>query len=371
MRYLICFWLCLLAGSSWGQDGLSAKADPYTLADFLIYNPDLAHRVDELFAELDDSQRVAQLIVPAIGRLGKPTKHIRGLVQRQRIGGLLLLNGTREQFSAWVQEFDSTLLAAGGLPLLYSADAEPSLINRKIIGSTTVPVTSSIKTIADNEAIARTISQDLLEIGIRHNYAPVTDVSTANRAIGNRAYSASADTVQQMNASFIASSQAMGVAATAKHFPGHGLVKGDSHKQLVYINDSLEELGNYPPLIAAGVASVMVGHIAIRGHPDYDTEGLPASLSRRLITGLLKEELGFRGLVVTDAMNMQAVSALERAEILALRAGVDQILMAAGDEEALLADIIMEMYLDKAFKRQVYVSVKKVIRLKLCLGIIR
>lgn len=355
------------------QDSLSAKAGSgkhYSLDDFYRYDPELAHRVDEVFAELNDSQRVAQMIVPAIGRYGKEDAHIRKMVQQQAIGGLLLLNGTKAECKAWVQEMDSITKAVGGLPLLYTADAEPSLINRKIKGTRPVPVTSSLQSIPENQRIAELISQELLEIGIRQNYAPVTDVSTSNRAIGNRSYSANADTVQMMNASFIHVSQKMGVAATAKHFPGHGLVTGDSHHRLVYIKDSLMELGNYPPLIEKGVISVMVGHIALEDANGIDTENMPATLSRAVVTDLLKGELGFSGLVVTDALNMKAVSEINKAPVKAIQAGCDQVLMPEMNEAELRDQILVAMYLDKELERQVFISVKKIIRLKLCLGLI-
>lgn len=363
--FFFAFLLCAVF-SVQAQDSLSR----FTLEDFYRYDPELAHRVDEVFAEMNDSQRVAQMIVPAIGRYGKEEAHIREMVRKQAIGGLLLLNGSKEECKRWVREMDSISQAVGGLPLLYTADAEPSLINRKIKGTRPVPVTSDLQSIAENQRVAELISKELLEIGIRQNYAPVTDVSTSNQAIGNRSYSADPVVVQEMNAAFIAVSQQMGVAATAKHFPGHGLVKGDSHHRLVYIQDSLRELGNYPPLIEKGVISIMVGHIALEDANGIDTEDMPATLSREVVTDLLKEQLGFTGLVVTDALNMKAVSAINKAAVKAVQAGCDQILMPEMNEAELRDQLLVAMYLDKELERQVFISVKKIIRLKLCLGLI-
>ncbi len=338
-------------------------------AAFFSYNPYLEYRVDEIFQHLTDTQRVGQLIVPAAGRLGQPDDTLRKYIAKGYIGGILLLNGDKERFKQLVASFNALNLLTNGVPLLYSADAEPSLVNRKIAGTQPVGKTNTITSSAMADSVARVIGNDLLEIGIRHNYAPVTDVGNDNSAIGNRSFGPHPDTVVKYNQAFINATQAMGIVATAKHFPGHGLVKGDTHKKLVYIDGTLTEANNYKPLIANHVLSIMVGHIAVTGHPQYDTDGLPASLSRVVVTNLLKRELGFKGLVVTDALNMGAVSTIPQSALLALQAGCDQVLM-PGQVPQLVENTLLEMYTNEAFKAQIYTSVKKVIRLKLFLGLI-
>jgi beta-N-acetylhexosaminidase len=348
----------------------SQTLHPYTLEDFFREDNMLDQQVEQIFNRLTPEQRVGQLIVPAAGRLGKPDAQLDELVRKGWVGGLILLNGSVESFKKYVQRFDSISQANGHLPLVYSADAEPSLINRKISGTTPVPKTAELKDTTEVLAVAHTIAHQLKDIGILYNYAPVTDLSLQNAAIGNRSFGSDPDKVERMNRAFILTSQADGVAATAKHFPGHGLVKGDTHKKLVFIDGPLQEVGVYKGLIASGVASIMVGHIAVQNNPKYHTEGLPATLSRAIVTDLLKKEMGFKGIVTTDAMNMAAVAVIPQASLKAVKAGNDMILMPPNEKESLFA-ILAEMDKDAAFKKQVHESVKKIIRFKLALGVIR
>jgi beta-N-acetylhexosaminidase len=169
---------------------------------------------------------------------------------------------------------------------------------------------------------------------------------------------------------FIQTTQQMGLIATAKHFPGHGYVKGDSHVQLIYIDGQMQEVDTYKPLIQNGVLSVMVGHIAVVNNEEYNTEGLPASCSRKIVTDLLKTQLGFKGLVVTDAMNMGALNKIPQSTLKAVQAGCDMILMPP-NETALVNAVLKEMATNEAFKSQVYTSVKKILRAKLCLGMLQ
>ncbi len=115
--------------------------------------------------------------------------------------------------------------------------------------------------------------------------------------------------------------------------------------------------------------SIMVGHIAVENNPAYNTNGMPATLSRKIVTGLLKDEMGFKGIITTDAMNMGAVASIPDAGLQAVKAGNDMILMPLNEKELAYA-ILAEMDKDPAFKEQVYESVKKIIRMKLAAGLI-
>jgi beta-N-acetylhexosaminidase len=343
---------------------------PFTLEDFYRQDKMLDQQVEQIFSRMSDEQRVGQMIVPAAGRLGKPDAQLDELARKGWIGGVILLNGTVESFKNYVHRYDSISKANGHLPLVYSADAEPSLINRKITGSVQVPKTAELKDTAEVMAVAHTIAHQLKDIGILYNYAPVTDLSLQNAAIGNRSFGSDPAHVERMNRVFITTSQADGVATTAKHFPGHGLVKGDTHKKLVFIDGPMKEVDVYNGLIEAGVASIMVGHIAVQNNLKYNTNGQPATLSRAIVTDLLKKEMGFKGIITTDAMNMGAVAAIPNSSLLAAQAGNDIILMPNNEKEAVFS-ILAQMDKDAAFKQQVYDSVKKIIRFKLALGVIR
>ncbi|MGB3617572.1 MAG: glycoside hydrolase family 3 N-terminal domain-containing protein [Catalinimonas sp.] len=346
----------------------AAHAQSYTLADFYRYKPTLEHRTDQIFDALTDAQRVGQMIVPAVGRLGKPTAHVAKLIGEGKVGGVLLLNGEKESFTALTENLNDLAVQNGHPPLLFTADAEPSLVNRKISGTTKVPTTAALTDTTEVRRVARTIAADLKAIGVMQNYAPVLDVSPNNEAIGNRSFGSDPARVVEMNRAFVDATQAAGVAATVKHFPGHGLVRGDTHHQLVYIDGEMREVDNYRPLIEAGALSVMVAHIAVQNEGTYDTDGAAASTSRRIVTDLLKEELGFRGVIVTDAMNMGAVSKDADAPLKAVRAGCDMILMPV-DEQRLHASVLRAMSDDAALRDQVHTSVRKIIRMKLCLGL--
>ncbi|SDM21645.1 beta-N-acetylhexosaminidase [Catalinimonas alkaloidigena] len=342
----------------------------YSLETFYQYQPALEHRVDQIFQTLSDTQRVGQMIIPSVGKLGKPEAYVANLVRKGQAGGILLLGGSKEGFTEQVRRLNKIAQDNRQLPIMFSTDAEPTLLPKKISGATPVPKTSALRNQEEAGMVASTISQDLLDIGVRHNFAPVADLSKNQEIIGARSFGANPDTVAAMNWAFMRASQRAGVVATAKHFPGHGLVQGDSHHKLVFINGPMQEVDVYRPLIDSGVVSVMVGHIAVENNPDYNTNGEAASTSHRIVTELLKNELGFRGLVVTDAMNMGAVSQDPQATVKAVKAGCDMILMPP-NEPLLLNGVLAAMQKDPAFRDQVYASVKKIIRLKLCLGLIQ
>jgi beta-N-acetylhexosaminidase len=366
-RFLSAFLLSHLACYAFSQTYTSDTVSrTFTLKNFYQYNPHLERKVDSVFNTLTDAQRAGQMIVQAAGKLGKPTTVINQLVKEQKLGGVLLLGGNTTDFKQLVASLNKQNT---GLPLLYSADAEPSLINRKIAGTQKVKNAADIKNVEESRLTAGIINKDLLAMGIRHNFAPACDLSPDNVAIGNRSFGSNRDTVVWLSDAFIQTTQEAGIVATAKHFPGHGFVKGDTHAKLVYIDGELKEVDTYRPLITNGVLSVMVGHIAVVNNETYQTNGLPASCSRKIVTDLLQHELGFKGLVVTDAMNMGAVSKIPQSTFKAVQAGCDMILMPP-NENSLHQSILQEMKASEAFKNQVYTSVKKIIRLKICLGLL-
>ncbi|MDI6101463.1 glycoside hydrolase family 3 protein [Actinoplanes sp. NEAU-A12] len=181
------------------------------------------------------------------------------------------------------------------------------------------------------ETVARDLGRELADAGITLDYAPDADVNSnaANPVIGVRAFGAEPRLVARHTSAFIRGLQESGVAACAKHFPGHGDTNVDSHHDVPVIDRTRAELAEtelvpFRAAIAAGAKSVMTGHLLV---PAYDPE-LPATLSPRILTGLLREELGFDGLIVTDGIEMQGVRrryGLEGATVRALAAGVDAI----------------------------------------------
>ncbi len=338
------------------------------LNSFLMSHVLLDRKVDSIYQQLNENQIVAQLIMPAAGRLGMSEDTITSLINDHQIGGILLLNGTKTQFTDWVKKYENLNRQVGNLPFLYSADAEPSLVNRKITGSATVPKANTLTSEEGVIQVARSISNDLNEIGINYNFSPVVDMSP-NKTVGYRGFGTDPANIVPFSNAFIQQSQQQNIIATAKHFPGHGLVTGDTHKSLQTINGELKEIGNYPPLIEQGVLSIMVAHIAVQNNEKYNTHGLPATTSKVIVTDLLRDSLGFNGLIVTDAMNMGGVVNVPNASVKAIAAGCDILLMPK-DTRLAHREILKEYNENEEFKQQVETAAKRIIRMKVCLGLI-
>ncbi|MEV4188442.1 glycoside hydrolase family 3 N-terminal domain-containing protein, partial [Streptosporangium canum] len=181
------------------------------------------------------------------------------------------------------------------------------------------------------ELVARGVGRDMAEAGITLNYAPVVDVNSDldNPVVGTRAFGADPWLVARHARAWVTGLQSAGVAACAKHFPGHGATAVDSHNDLPTVSYSAEELAAtalppYRTAIEAGVRAVMTGHLLV---PAYDPE-FPATMSSRILVGLLREELGFDGLIVTDGVEMPSVAeryGVTGAAVRALAAGADAV----------------------------------------------
>lgn len=348
---------------------LAAEKAPiqFTIDDFFLENDALDKQVETIFDTLPTSDRIAQLIMPAVGKHGQPKEKIDRLIREGKIGGLLMLNGTKEEFTAWISAYNAQNLTNGKLPFLYSADAEPSLINRKITNTPPIAKANTLKTIDEVRKCAQQISDELNQIGINYNFAPVVDMSP-NKTVGWRSFGHEPDSVIPWSNAFVETTQQNNIIATTKHFPGHGFVVGDTHEKLVYIDGEMKELQNYPPIIEANVLSIMVAHIAVKNNSTYNTDGMPATTSRRIVTDLLRDSLNFKGLIVTDALNMGGVKNVPEAEVLAVQAGCDIILMPLDADKA-YERLLAKYNTDEQFKKEVDISIKRIIRAKLALGL--
>lgn len=339
----------------------------FSIDDFLTKNQKLETLTDSIFKSLNKKQRISQLIMPAAGKYGKPHETINGLIKDSLIGGILMLNGTVEQFTTWIQAFNTLNQSQGNLPFLYSADAEPSLVNRKIMGSTPVKKANEIDSIQEVESVTQKISADLNKIGINYNFSPVVDMSP-NSTVGYRSFGKNPENIIPWSNQFIQTTQQNNIIATAKHFPGHGLVSGDTHKSLQVINGPLKEIQNYPPLIKDGVLSIMVAHIAIENNDMFSTNGLPSTCSKKVVRDLLRDSLKFEGLIVTDAMNMGGVRNVPNNNTKAIAAGCDILLMPADARKAHRE--LMIAYDNEDMKETIDASVRRIIRMKICLGLL-
>lgn len=348
---------------------INAQESTFKLDNYYQSNPQLSNKVDSIFNTLTSSDVVAQLIMPAVGRYGSKEDTIVNLIKKNKIGGVLLLNGTKNQFKTWSNKFEALNKKNGNLPFLYSADAEPTLFNRKMRESAPVKKAVEIKSMEDVYTAANIISDELNEVGVNYNFAPVVDVSS-NKTVGYRGFGANPDNIIPFSLAFIEQTQNQNIVATAKHFPGHGLVTGDTHKSLQVIDGPLLELDNYPPLIKRGVLSIMVAHIAVKNNEEFNTNGMPATTSKKIVTDLLRDSLNFNGLIVTDAMNMGGVVNVKDCYVKAIEAGCDILLMPKEVSKA-HAQILKKYNVDEAFQASANDSAKRIIRMKLCLGLIQ
>lgn len=328
---------------------------------------DLLARAEELVRTFDDEDLVGQVLMPyAYGdsatdvspASAAANRRLAGvdtpaeLVTRYRVGGLILVGFSaddptgRSQVTTNVdsprQVRDLTRglqeagrrLKAGAVPLLIGTDQEYGVVTRIKQGMTTLPSAMAFGAAGDpalTEAAWQVAGTELAAVGINVDFAPVADVLGADsEVIGSRSYGSDPQAVSAQVAAAVRGLQRAGVAATLKHFPGHGHTAADSHHDLPVLNQDRSALEAYdlPPFTAgiqAGAALVMAGHLDVRAVDP----GTPATFSRKVLTDLLRGELGFTGVVVSDAMNMAPAMRWPPGEaaVRAINAGNDLLLM--------------------------------------------
>jgi beta-N-acetylhexosaminidase len=269
--------------------------------------------VDSVMAELTPDERISQLILVAAysNRGPEHRKELMKLIHDQKIGGLIFFQGGPGRQASLINQYQS----ASTVPLLIAMDAEWGL-GMRLDSTISFPFQMTLGAIRDNNLIYQmgaAVGRQLRRAGVHVNFAPVVDVNNnpGNPVINYRSFGEDKVNVAEKGMAYVKGLQDEYVLATAKHFPGHGDTDTDSHVALPHIAHSRERLDSlelYPfrELIRAGVGGVMVAHLNI---PSLDPSRSPSTLSKPVITGLLKDALGFRGLIVTDALNMKGVTA--------------------------------------------------------------
>lgn len=331
---------------------------------FLDYYAAHEIKLDSVYNRMTTKERLGQLLVVAAGYHGRKATEVVELAEEKKIGGVIWLGGTASEFAEMKVQFDSVSKSIG---LLYAIDAEPSLMHYKLKNIESFIKTKDIESKEDCDSVTAMIDSHLMDLGVHINYAPVADLTPENEVIGHRSFGKDSQRVREMCLTFIDQSLEDEIYPVIKHFPGHGNVVGDSHKKLVYIDGEMKELPVFERLVKAGAPMVMVGHIAVKNNA-YSSE-LPATCNRELVTELLRDSLAFNGLIITDALNMGAVTQLENPGFLALKAGCDQILMPR-DVDAVLRDAMDLIKEDEQFALQVELSVKRTLALKHQLGLL-
>lgn len=307
-----------------------------------------ANLIDRLSLE----QRVAQMFI--VNLYGSQlTEAGRDFLTQQQPGGLVLLPeniGMPEDVTRLTNVYQQTIIDAGGLPLFISVDQEGGTISHLSKGFTTFPVPALWTATGDTalaQRVGQAMAQEMRAVGVNMDLAPVADLETNpnNPIIKRRSFGNDPAMTSPILAGFIQGMQREGVMATAKHFPGHGDSSSDSHTGLPVIaldRERLEtvELAPFRAAIAADVSTVMVAHIWYSAlEPQTD---LPASMSHHVVTGLLRDEMGYEGLIVTDALDMDAIDTVysyPNAAVNAIKAGVDLVIAAHVSLEAQAAGI--------------------------------
>ncbi|TDX82703.1 glycoside hydrolase family 3 protein [Epilithonimonas xixisoli] len=332
--------------------------------------------VDKTYNALSQEEKLGQLFIVAL-YTNKDEAHInqiRNIVLNDKIGGLILMQDDAAREINLVNEFQSK----SKVPLMIGMDAEWGVFQR-IAKAHKYPWAITLGAIQDKNLIhdmASKIAEDCKRMGINWDFAPVVDVNTNpnNPIIGNRSFGSDVNNVVNSALAYSNGLQDNKVLGAIKHFPGHGDTDKDSHLDLPVVSHNMErlektELAPFKALMDKGIGGVMVAHLYV---PSLESEkGIPASISKKIITGLLKEKYGYKGLIITDALNMGAVANKFKAgelDALAFKAGND--IMLFSQDVATGKRLIQKAIDNKEISQsRVEESVKKILLTKYFLGL--
>jgi len=320
-------------------------------------------------------RQIGQLLVVGFNDHQIPAE-LRSLAREFGLGGVILFaRNIVEPEQVAELAFEAARLVPD-LPVWVSVDQEGGRVARLKAPFTEWPPMATLGRSGDvrlAERFARALAAELKAVGITLDYAPVLDIHTnpKNPVIGDRALAENAEEVARLGAAIVRTLQAEGIAACGKHFPGHGDTSTDSHLELPLVKhppDRLRAVEFLPfkAAIEAGVATIMTAHVLV---PSLD-EKRPATLSRRVVTELLREELKYEGVILSDDLEMNAIAAeypVPSAAVLAIEAGCDGALICRGDHDtqaAALEALVHAVEDDRLRPAQVEDSLKRQLRAK-------
>ena len=329
--------------------------------------------VDSIYDGMTLKEKIGQLfMVDVFSRDPKSvTDAVKTLIKKHHIGGLIFSKGGPVRQAKLTNEYQ----ALSKVPLMVAMDAEWGLAMR-LDSTYAFPWNMTLGAIKDDklvEQVGRQIGLHSKRMGVHINFAPDVDINVnpENPIIGNRSFGEDRDNVTDKSVAFLRGMQGVGVLGSAKHFPGHGDTNQDSHKTLPTIPFSRKRLDSiemypYKKVIDAGIASIMVAHLNV---PALDNRaGYPTSLSSKVVTGILKDSLGYQGLIFTDALNMKGASNYDEPgeiDLAAFNAGNDILLMSenvakaiAKIEEAYTKGTITEKRLARSVKKILFAKFK-------------
>jgi len=382
MRYLTLI-LCLLFNQLFfAQD---ETPNPLLAADIEAQQK----WVDSIYDGMSLKERIGQLfMVQAFSNKGITHENeIASLIKNYHIGGVIYSKGGPVRQA----QLNNNLQFASKIPLLIGMDAEWGL-SMRLDSTYAFPWNMTLGAISNDKFVEKTgyhIGEHCKRLGVHFNFAPVVDINTNpdNPIIGNRSFGEDKNNVTNKASAFMKGMQAAGVLANAKHFPGHGDTEEDSHKTLPTVAFSEQridsvELYPYRKLIKKGLSSVMVAHLNI---PELDIpNGLPTSLSKKVVTDILKTRLGFKGLIFTDALTMKGAADFVKPTIdgtttktIDTRGQIDLMAFQAGNDVLLMSENVSKGVekITAAFEKgditeeRLAYSVKKILMAKYKVGL--
>lgn len=363
----------------WGICSRGILGDAYSQTikpPFFNLNQEQEQWVNDVFERLSTEEKIAQLImVPVYSN--KDQVHIDSigaLVKNYKVGGMIFFQGGPVRQALMINRYQQE----SKVPLMISIDGEWGL-GMRLDSTIRFPYQMALGAIRDNELIykmGREIAKQTRRVGLQVNFAPVVDINNNanNPVIGFRSFGEDKEQVAEKGLAYMKGLQDGNVLASAKHFPGHGDTNVDSHYGLPVIHFSknrLDELELYPfrRLMDQGLGSVMVAHMNIPVLDD--TPNLASTLSEPIVSGLLKEEMGYEGLVFTDALNMQGVAKYYEpgvVDVKALLAGNDMLLNTM-NVSATIREVKNALEAGEISLEEIEGRVKKVLKAKAWLGL--
>jgi beta-N-acetylhexosaminidase len=355
--------------------------------------PDARHWVEQTLASLTLREKVGQLVMPWVSgeyaALDSPEfDELRRWVEEDRVGGVIVSVGMPHSYAAKL----NAAQALARVPLLVTSDMEngpgmrmggiysfPHLLPQG--GGTTFPPLMALgATASDSLAseLGRVLGLEARAVGVHLTFGPVLDVNSnpANPIINTRSFGEDPALVARLATAYMRGAHAVGLMTTGKHFPGHGDTEVDSHIDLPFISATRERLDRVELLpfraaVAAGIDAVMTAHIAMTGIDGPDAP--PATLSPTVGTELLREEMGFRGLLFTDALDMGAIEkryGTTEPLLMALEAGADVLLMPIGVREA-IGTVVAAVERGRIAEARLDASVRRLLEAKAGAGLHR
>jgi beta-N-acetylhexosaminidase len=332
--------------------------------------------VTDKMNQMSLDEKIGQLfMIQAYSNKGKKhRKFIESQIKRYHVGGLIFMQGTPEKQA----ELNNLYQKKSKLPLLIGFDGEWGL-DMRLKKTFRYPWNMTLGAIQDEQLIVKfgkRLGAHCKRMGIHINFAPVVDINTnpKNPIIGNRSFGENKYNVTRKASAFVKGMQSEDVMANAKHFPGHGDTASDSHKTLPHLLFDMDRLQNielypYTKIFDIGLASVMVAHLSV---PALEPKPeVPTSISYKVITKLLKEQMGFNGLIFTDALNMKGASNYAKPgaiDLAALMAGNDMLLIPE-DVGAAVKKIKRALDTNELTMERFEFSVKKILKAKYWAGL--